>query len=106
MKSPLLSTNRPLYVDLPSGQCGAAPSRAFARGCEATERVSVPPPDVEGEVKDYQEQVRQMLKDLAKEKEKDAEKPLPHMKQVPEDAVWPVAGRILNPWNPGRAGFR
>lgn len=22
MKSPLLSTNRPLYVDLPSGQCG------------------------------------------------------------------------------------
>eukprot|EP00066_Takifugu_rubripes_P022284 XP_011611550.1 PREDICTED: TBC1 domain family member 8 [Takifugu rubripes] len=55
MKSPLLSTNRPLYVDLPS--------------------------DVEGEVKDYQEQVKQMLKDLAKEKEKDAEKPLPHMNQ-------------------------
>lgn len=24
MKSPLLSTNRPLYVDLPSGQCAAA----------------------------------------------------------------------------------
>lgn len=34
---------------------------------------------------DYQEQVKQMLKDLAKEKEKDAEKPLPHMTQVPRD---------------------
>lgn len=34
-------------------------------------------------MKDYQEQVKQMLKDLAKEKEKDAEKPLPHMNQVP-----------------------
>ncbi|XP_026232346.1 TBC1 domain family member 8 [Anabas testudineus] len=55
MKSPLLSTNRPLYVNLPSG--------------------------VEGEVKDYQEQLKQMLKDLAKEKEKDVEKPLPLMNQ-------------------------
>ncbi|XP_028991899.1 TBC1 domain family member 8 [Betta splendens] len=55
MKSPLLSTNRPLYVNLPS--------------------------DVEGEAKDYQEQLKQMLKDLAKEKEKDAEKPLSLMNQ-------------------------
>uniref|UniRef100_A0A671WCQ4 TBC1 domain family member 8 n=1 Tax=Sparus aurata TaxID=8175 RepID=A0A671WCQ4_SPAAU len=52
MKSPLMSTNRPLYVNLPSG-----------------------------EVKDYQEQLKQMLQDLAKEKEKDVEKPLPLMNQ-------------------------
>uniref|UniRef100_A0A7N5ZR74 TBC1 domain family member 8 n=1 Tax=Anabas testudineus TaxID=64144 RepID=A0A7N5ZR74_ANATE len=39
------------------------------------------PPGVEGEVKDYQEQLKQMLKDLAKEKEKDVEKPLPLMNQ-------------------------
>ncbi|KAG7240344.1 hypothetical protein INR49_026915 [Caranx melampygus] len=55
IKSPLLSTNRPLCVNLPSG--------------------------VEGEVKDYQEQLKQMLQDLAKEKEKDVEKPLPLMTQ-------------------------
>ncbi|XP_071337199.1 TBC1 domain family member 8 [Trachinotus anak] len=55
MKSPLLSTNRPLCVNLPSG--------------------------VKGEVKDYQEQLKQMLQDLAKEKEKDVEKPLPLMNQ-------------------------
>ncbi|KAM4559180.1 TBC1 domain family member 8 isoform 2-T2 [Odontesthes bonariensis] len=55
MKSPLVSTNRPLYVNLPS--------------------------DVEEEVKDYQDQMKQMLQDLAKEKEKDAEKPLPLMNQ-------------------------
>ncbi|KAM3862112.1 TBC1 domain family member 8 [Diretmus argenteus] len=55
MKSPLLSTTRPLYVDLPSG-------------------------DVE-EVKDYQEQLKQMLQDLLKEKEKGVEKPLPLMNQ-------------------------
>ncbi|XP_029314417.1 TBC1 domain family member 8 isoform X1 [Cottoperca gobio] len=55
MKSPLLSTNRPLFVDLPS--------------------------DVEGEVKDYQEQLKQMLQDLMKEPEKDVEKPLPLMNQ-------------------------
>lgn len=37
----------------------------------------------EGEVKDnYQEQLKQMLQDLAKEKEKDVEKPLPLMNQV------------------------
>uniref|UniRef100_A0A3Q3SSV1 TBC1 domain family member 8B n=1 Tax=Mastacembelus armatus TaxID=205130 RepID=A0A3Q3SSV1_9TELE len=53
MKSPLLSTNRPLCVNLPSGD----------------------------EVKDYQEQLKQMLQDLAKEKEKDVEKPLPPMNQ-------------------------
>lgn len=41
-------------------------------------------PDVEGELKDYQEQLKQMLKDLAKEKEKDVEKPLPLMNQVLE----------------------
>ncbi|GAA6225238.1 TBC1 domain family member 8 [Lates japonicus] len=55
IKSPLLSSNRPLYVNLPSG--------------------------VESEVKDYQEQLKQMLQDLAKEKEKDVEKPLPFMTQ-------------------------
>ncbi|XP_041663137.1 TBC1 domain family member 8 [Cheilinus undulatus] len=55
MKSPLLSTNRPLYVNLPS--------------------------EVEGEVKDYQEQLKQMLQDLVKEREKDVEKPLPLMNQ-------------------------
>lgn len=38
--------------------------------------------DVEGEVKDYQEQLKQMVRDLAKEKEKDVEKPLPLMNQV------------------------
>uniref|UniRef100_A0AAQ5Y7U7 TBC1 domain family member 8B n=1 Tax=Amphiprion ocellaris TaxID=80972 RepID=A0AAQ5Y7U7_AMPOC len=55
MKSPLLSTNRPLYVNLSSGD--------------------------EDEVKDYQEQLKQMLQDLVKEKEKDVEKPLPLMNQ-------------------------
>ncbi|XP_061579105.1 TBC1 domain family member 8 isoform X2 [Cololabis saira] len=53
LKSPLLSTTRPLYVNLPS--------------------------DGEAEVKDYQEQLKQMLQDLAKEK--DVEKPLPLMNQ-------------------------
>ncbi|KAK1903252.1 hypothetical protein KUDE01_006209, partial [Dissostichus eleginoides] len=52
MKSPLVSTNRPLFVNLPSG-----------------------------EVKDYQEQLKQMLKDLVKQREKDVEKPLPLMNQ-------------------------
>uniref|UniRef100_A0A8C6UCE5 TBC1 domain family member 8 n=1 Tax=Neogobius melanostomus TaxID=47308 RepID=A0A8C6UCE5_9GOBI len=46
LKSPLLSSNRPLYVG-----------------------------------KSYQEQLKQMLKDLVKEKEKDVEKPLPLMNQ-------------------------
>lgn len=55
MKSPLLSTTRPLCVDLPSG--------------------------VSEEVKDYQEQLKQMLQDLVREKEKDVEKPLPLMNQ-------------------------
>ncbi|XP_035533054.1 LOW QUALITY PROTEIN: TBC1 domain family member 8 [Morone saxatilis] len=58
MKSPLVSTNRPLYVNLPTAD-----------------------PDGQGEVKDYQEQLKQMLKDLAREKEKDVEKPLPLMNQ-------------------------
>ncbi|XP_063049194.1 TBC1 domain family member 8 [Engraulis encrasicolus] len=49
LKSPLLSTARPLTVD--NGESG------------------------------YEEQLKQMLKDLAKEKEKDADKPLPHMTQ-------------------------
>ncbi|KAM6970593.1 TBC1 domain family member 8 [Aplochiton taeniatus] len=53
MKSPLISTNRPLY--LPNGKVK--------------------------EMEDYQEQLKQMLKDLAKEKEKDVEKPLPLMNQ-------------------------
>ncbi|XP_034041839.1 TBC1 domain family member 8 isoform X2 [Thalassophryne amazonica] len=55
MKSPLLSTNRPLYVDLPS--------------C------------VEDEEKNYQVQLKKMLEDLVKEKEKDVEKHLPPMNQ-------------------------
>ncbi|KAK5860663.1 hypothetical protein PBY51_022124 [Eleginops maclovinus] len=55
MKSPLMSTNRPLFVN--------------------------PSSDVEGEVKDYQEQLKQMLKDLVKQREKDVEKPLPLMNQ-------------------------
>lgn len=33
-------------------------------------------------MKDYQEQLKQMVQDLAKEKEKDVEKPLPLMNQV------------------------
>ncbi|KAK1167672.1 TBC1 domain family member 8-like [Acipenser oxyrinchus oxyrinchus] len=52
LKTPLLSTTRPLCV---------APSN--------------------GEANDYQEQLRQMLKDLAKDKEKNNEKELPTMNQ-------------------------
>lgn len=37
--------------------------------------------DSEEEVKDYQEQLKQMLQDLVKEKEKDVDKPLPLMNQ-------------------------
>uniref|UniRef100_A0A3Q3ALY1 TBC1 domain family member 8B n=1 Tax=Kryptolebias marmoratus TaxID=37003 RepID=A0A3Q3ALY1_KRYMA len=56
LKSPLLSTNRPLYVNKePSGR--------------------------DDEVQDYQEQLKQMLRDLTKEKEKDVDKPLPLMNQ-------------------------
>ncbi|XP_069389561.1 TBC1 domain family member 8 [Paralichthys olivaceus] len=56
MKSPLLSTNRPLCVHKAPG--------------------------AESEVKeDYQEQLKRMLQDLAKEKEKDVKKPLPLMNQ-------------------------
>ncbi|KAG9348882.1 hypothetical protein JZ751_029199 [Albula glossodonta] len=53
LKSPLLSTTRPLYVE-------GGPN---------------------GEMKGYQEQLKQMLKDLAKEKEENVEKPLPMMNQ-------------------------
>lgn len=42
------------------------------------------PPGDEGEVKDYQEQLKQMLQDLVKEREKDVEKPLKLMNQVLE----------------------
>lgn len=56
LKSPLLSSNRPLYVARPAA--------------EET-----------GEGQSYQEQLKQMLKDLVKEKEKDVEKPLPLMNQ-------------------------
>ncbi|XP_067300761.1 TBC1 domain family member 8 [Pseudorasbora parva] len=52
LKSPVLSSSRPLYVNLPNG-----------------------------ESKSYEEQLRQMLQDLSKGKEKDEEKPLPHMNQ-------------------------
>lgn len=55
LKSPLLSSNRPLYVSRPAEDAG--------------------------EVKDYELQLKQMLKDLVKEKEKDVEKPLPLMNQ-------------------------
>ncbi|XP_012723990.2 TBC1 domain family member 8 [Fundulus heteroclitus] len=58
LRSPLLSTNRPLYVNK-----------------------ETPGPDSGEEVTDYQEQLKQMLQDLAKEKEKDADKPLPLMNQ-------------------------
>uniref|UniRef100_A0A8C7GFV9 TBC1 domain family member 8B n=1 Tax=Oncorhynchus kisutch TaxID=8019 RepID=A0A8C7GFV9_ONCKI len=52
LKSPQLSTTRPLHVELPNG-----------------------------EMRDFQEQLKQMLKDLAKEKEKDVEQPVPPMNQ-------------------------
>ncbi|KAM9804640.1 TBC1 domain family member 8 [Neosynchiropus ocellatus] len=55
VKSPLVSTNRPLYVNLPSGDGEKA--------------------------KDYQEQLKQMLQDLAREKEKEVDKPLQLMNQ-------------------------
>lgn len=57
LKSPLLSSNRPLYVSRPETEESA------------------------GEEKSYQEQLKQMLKDLVKEKEKDVDKPLPLMNQ-------------------------
>lgn len=75
-----MSTSRPLCVNLPSGQYGAA---CVLHGhVNVCDRDSVLP-DVEDEVKDYQEQVKRMLQDLVKEKEKDVEKPLPLMNQVP-----------------------
>ncbi|KAK2850499.1 hypothetical protein Q7C36_009282 [Tachysurus vachellii] len=52
LKPPMDSTTRPLCVNLPNG-----------------------------EEKSYEEQLKQMLKDLGKEKDKGLEKPLPHMKQ-------------------------
>ncbi|XP_075995062.1 LOW QUALITY PROTEIN: TBC1 domain family member 8 [Genypterus blacodes] len=57
MKSPLVCTNRPLYLNLPSGV-----------------------PKVKEE-KDYQEQLKQMLQDPLKEKKKHLEEPLPLMNQ-------------------------
>ncbi|XP_014830393.1 PREDICTED: TBC1 domain family member 8 [Poecilia mexicana] len=59
LRSPLLSTNRPLYVNKETPVSESE----------------------EEEVKDYQEQLKQMLQDLVKEKEKDADKPLPLMNQ-------------------------
>ncbi|XP_013889024.1 TBC1 domain family member 8 [Austrofundulus limnaeus] len=56
LRSPLLSTSRPLYVE-----------KETAGGDE--------------EVRDYQEQLKQMLRDLSKEKQKDVDKPLPLMNQ-------------------------
>lgn len=41
MKSPLLSTNRPLYVDLPSGPCGATPPRARSHAVGGATQLSV-----------------------------------------------------------------
>ncbi|XP_014894364.1 TBC1 domain family member 8 [Poecilia latipinna] len=59
LRSPLLSTNRPLYLNKETPVSESE----------------------EEEVKDYQEQLKQMLQDLVKEKEKDADKPLPLMNQ-------------------------
>ncbi|KAM9485263.1 TBC1 domain family member 8-like isoform 2-T2 [Salvelinus alpinus] len=58
LKSPLLSTTRPLHIEMPN-----APVCVH----------------VEEEIRDYQEQLKQMLKDLAQEK--NVEKPLPLMNQ-------------------------
>ncbi|XP_038133621.1 TBC1 domain family member 8 [Cyprinodon tularosa] len=58
LRSPLLSTNRPLYVNK-----------------------NTPDPEGREEVTDYQVQLKQMLQDLVKEKEKDVDKPLPLMNQ-------------------------
>uniref|UniRef100_A0A1A8ULF4 TBC1 domain family, member 8 (With GRAM domain) n=1 Tax=Nothobranchius furzeri TaxID=105023 RepID=A0A1A8ULF4_NOTFU len=59
LRSTLLSTNRPLYLNKePSVLAGA-----------------------EEAVKDYQEQLKQMLQDLTKEKKKDVDQPLPLMNQ-------------------------
>ncbi|KAL6100361.1 tbc1d8 [Pungitius sinensis] len=55
MKSPPMSTNRPLCVTRPSGAAAGEP--------------------------DYQEQLKQMLKDLGRQREKDVEKPVPLMNQ-------------------------
>lgn len=52
---------------------------------------------------DYREQVKQMLKDLAKKKEKDTEKPLPLMNQVLRTGFTRV---LLLLWNHGREGVR
>lgn len=54
-------------------------------------------PDVQDEEKDYQEQLKQMLQDLAKEKEKDVEKPLPLMNQVLaiEESIYFSLDRVL-----------
>ncbi|XP_076858140.1 TBC1 domain family member 8 isoform X2 [Brachyhypopomus gauderio] len=52
VKSPILSTTRPLFVELPNG-----------------------------EMKSYEDQLKQMLNDLAKEKDKGLEKNLLHMNQ-------------------------
>ncbi|XP_077073266.1 TBC1 domain family member 8 [Siphateles boraxobius] len=52
--SPVLSSTRPLYVKLNNG---------------------------ESKSKSYEEQLQQMLQDLSKGKDKDEEKPLPHMNQ-------------------------
>ncbi|MGH0168629.1 UNVERIFIED_CONTAM: hypothetical protein FKN15_064198 [Acipenser sinensis] len=64
LKTPLLSTTRPLCVTPSNGKYCIMNLFLF-----------------EGEVNDYQEQLRQMLKDLAKDKEKNNEKELPTMNQ-------------------------
>lgn len=45
-------------------------------------------------MKSYREQLKQMLQDLAKEKEKDAEKPLPLMNQVLRDHDFKVTSKL------------
>lgn len=87
MKSPLLSTNRPLYVNLPPRQCKHAPSSRYCtyQGdllVRLKNSLSLVVLGDDGEVTDYQDQLKQMLQDLATEKEKDVEKPLPLMNQV------------------------
>ncbi|CAN9498502.1 unnamed protein product [Ophioblennius macclurei] len=72
VKSSLMSTSRPLCVTRPPGDDGGEEEGKHKEGEGG---------GGEEEVKDYQEQLKQMLQDLAKEKEKDVEKPLPLMNQ-------------------------
>uniref|UniRef100_A0A3Q2DEG5 TBC1 domain family member 8B n=1 Tax=Cyprinodon variegatus TaxID=28743 RepID=A0A3Q2DEG5_CYPVA len=67
LRSPLLSTNRPLYVNK--------------------------------NTPDYQVQLKQMLQDLVKEKEKDVDKPLPLMNQVLKTTAAPFCSDSMQKLN-------